>query len=91
MLRQQLRRQRNQLRLALRLIWHDWSLQIVLWLVWTLAVAATAYFNWHSDAVAHLPIDSLRIVIRCAETGVFGLIIMTLIEMRFEPWRFYQP
>lgn len=63
----------------------------MLWLVWTLAVVATAYFNWHSEVIVQLPADSLRLVIHCAETGSIGLVIVTWIEMQLEPWRFYEP
>ena len=67
----------------------DWSLQLVLWMLWTLAVVAVGYFNWHADVVAQRPINILGLVIHCALTGAIGLVILTVIEMRAEPWRFY--
>jgi polyferredoxin len=64
------------------------SLQIVLWTVWTLIVIAVGYVSWHADIVAQRPTNVLGLVIHCVVAGLIGLIIMTLIEMRVEPWRF---
>ena len=66
----------------------DISLQVVLWALWTLAVAAVGYINWHADVVAQRPINVLGLVIHCVLMGVIGLVVMTLIEMRLEPERF---
>ena len=66
----------------------DHSLQAVLWTLWTIAVAVTAYLNWHADVVAQRPIDLLGLGIHTALAGVVGLLVITLIEMRLEPLRF---
>lgn len=66
----------------------DHSLQIVLWVLWTCAVAAVGYFNWHADMVAQHPINTLGLVIHCVVAGIIGLVIMTKVEMHLEPWRF---
>jgi hypothetical protein len=64
------------------------GLQIVLWTVWTLVVSAVGYISWHADIAAHRPVNILGLVIHCVVAGLIGLIVMTLIEMRLEPWRF---
>ena len=64
------------------------SLQIVLWTLWSLAVAAVGYFNWHADLAADRPLDTLGLVIHCVLAGLVGLVVLTMIEMRVEPWRF---
>jgi hypothetical protein len=66
----------------------DMSLQVVLWILWTLAVVVTAYLNWHADIVAHHPTNVLGLVIHSTLVGVVGLVVMTMIEMHLEPWRF---
>jgi hypothetical protein len=64
------------------------SLQIVLWTLWSLAVAGVGFVNWHADVIAQRPINTLGLVIHCVVAGVIGLVVMTVIEMRVEPWRF---
>ena len=66
----------------------DLRLQIILWSLWTLAVAATAFIRWRADVVAQRPIDMLGLVIYAALTGSIGLVVMTMIEMWLEPQRF---
>jgi hypothetical protein len=66
----------------------DWNLQVVLWILWTLAVVAVGYWNWRADAIAQRPLNLLGLVIHCALTGAIGLVVMTVIEMHLEPWRF---
>ena len=61
------------------------SLQIVLWLLWSLVVAAVGYVSWHADFAAHRPINLLGLVIHCVVAGVIGLVVMTVIEMHIEP------
>ena len=68
----------------------SYGLQIILWTLWTLAVMATAYLSWHSDIVAQRPANLLGLVIHCGVVGIIGLIVVTLIEMRIEPWRFLE-
>lgn len=67
----------------------DLGLQIILWALWTFAVVAVGYFNWHADVVAQRPINTLGLVIHCVVTGIIGLVVLTKIEMHLEPWRFF--
>jgi hypothetical protein len=64
------------------------SLQIVLWLLWSLVVAAVGYANGHADLLAKRPTTTRGLVIYCALTGLIGQVVMTIIEMHLEPWRF---
>jgi hypothetical protein len=66
----------------------DRSLQVILWMLWTLAVVGTAYHSWRDDLAIHQPTNLLGLTIHCAVVGIVGLIVLTLIERRFEPWRF---
>jgi hypothetical protein len=69
---------------------NSFGLQIVLWLLWSLAVIAVGYLAWHADIAAHRPINTLGLVIHCAVAGVIGLVVMTWLEMRIEPWHFME-
>jgi hypothetical protein len=73
-----------------RKTWSDYSFQAILWSVWTLTVAATAYFSWHADKVAQRPLNLVGMAIHCGVVGIIGLIVMTLIEMRLRPWWFIE-
>jgi len=64
------------------------GLQVLLWLIWTLIVAAVGYLAWHGDVAAHQPVNTLGLVIHCAVAGVIGLVVLSWLEMRIEPWRF---
>jgi hypothetical protein len=64
------------------------SLQIVLWSLWTLAVAATAFWHWYGDIAAQQPVDMLGLVIYSVLTGLVGMLVLTLIEHWLEPLRF---
>lgn len=66
----------------------DLSLAIILWSVWTLAVAATAYWHWRSDIAAQQPVNMLGLVIYSVLTGLVGMLVLTLIERWLEPLRF---
>lgn len=66
----------------------SYSLQIILWTLWTLAVVTTGYFSWRADVVAQRPENLLGLVIHCGVVGVIGLVVLTVVEMRLEPWRF---
>jgi hypothetical protein len=68
----------------------SYSLQIILWTIWTLVVVATGYVSWHADIVAQRPVNLLGLVIHCGVAGVIGLIVLTIVEMRIEPWRFLE-
>jgi len=73
-----------------RKTWSDYYFQAILWSVWTLIVAATAYFSWHADMVAQRPLNLVGMAIHCGVVGIIGLIIITLIEMRLWPWWFIE-
>jgi hypothetical protein len=64
------------------------SLQIVLWSLWTLAVAATAFWHWRSDILAQQPVNIVGLVIYSVLTGLVGMLVLTLIERWLEPLRF---
>jgi hypothetical protein len=66
----------------------DRSLQAVLWVLWTVAVLATALFHGYADVAAGRPLNLLGLVIYSALTGSIGLVVMTMIEIWFEPQRF---
>jgi hypothetical protein len=68
--------------------WSSFDLQVVLWTLWSLMVAGVGFFSWHADVIASRPINKLGLVIHCVVAGVIGLVVMTVIEMRLEPWRF---
>jgi hypothetical protein len=59
-----------------------WNLQVVLWALWTLAVAITGYLSWRAG------VETLGLIIHCVVVGVVGLVVMTKIEMWLQPWRF---
>jgi len=63
-------------------------LQRVLWALWTVAVAGTAFWNWRADVGAQRPINLLGMVIYSLLAGLVGLLVMTLIELSLEPERF---
>lgn len=66
----------------------DGGLRAVLWTLWTLAVAGTVFYNWRADIVAGRPLNLLGILVYSILTGVVGLLIITLIELRVNPRRF---
>jgi hypothetical protein len=66
----------------------DSSLTIILWSLWTLAVAGTAFWHWRSDIMAQQPVNMLGLVIYSALTGLVGMLVLTLIELWLEPLRF---
>jgi hypothetical protein len=73
---------------AIRFVQGRLSLQVVLWSLWTLAVGSAAYRDWHSAVLVHQPVNITGLVIDCILVGLIGLVVMTVIEMRIEPWRF---
>jgi hypothetical protein len=66
----------------------DRSLKLVLWTLWTLAVAGTAIFHWRADIAAERPLNLLGLVIYSVLTGLIGLLVITLVELRLDPDRF---
>src|SRR5262245_55971823 len=68
----------------------SYSLQIILWILWTLAVVATGCASRHAAIVTRRPINLLGLVVHCGMVGVIGLSVLTVVEMRLEPWRFLE-
>ena len=66
------------------------GLQAVLWALWTLAVAAGGAWGWWADTLANRPLNLLGMAIDAIMVGIIGLIVLTKIEMRLEPWRFLE-
>lgn len=64
------------------------SLQAALWAVWTLAVVGGCAWSWRADMLAGRPLNLLGMAINAILVGVIGLIVLTKIEMRLDPWRF---
>ena len=64
------------------------GLQAALWMLWTLAVVSGGALGWRADVLAGRPLSMLGMAINAFLAGVIGLIVLTLIEMRIEPWRF---
>ncbi len=64
------------------------GLQGLLWTLWTLAVVAGCAWSWWADMLAGRPMNLLGMAINAILVGVIGLIVLTKIEMRLEPWRF---
>ena len=64
------------------------GLQAVLWTLWTLAVVCGGALGWRADTLAGRPLSLLGMAINAILVGVIGLIVLTKIEMRLEPWRF---
>lgn len=67
---------------------HDRSFQVVLWTVWTLVVVGIAFFKWYTHVPAEQPIDVLGLVLYAALAEIGGLIVLTLIELSLDPYRF---
>ena len=64
------------------------GLRAILWALWTAVVVGTAYTSWYADQVAQRPFNALGMAVHCAVIGVIGLVVLTIVEMRLEPWRF---
>jgi hypothetical protein len=64
------------------------GLQLVLWALWTLAVAAGGYLGWRADISAGRPLNLIGMAVDAVMVGIVGLVVLTVIEMRLEPWRF---
>ena len=64
------------------------GLQAALWSLWTLAVVSGCAWSWRADMIAGRPLSLLGMAINAILVGVIGLIVLTKIEMRLEPWRF---
>lgn len=66
----------------------DHSLQLALWGVWTFIVVGVGVWTWWPTFMAQQPLSIIDLIVRCTFTGLLGLIVITLIEQRVEPWRF---
>ena len=64
------------------------SLQVILWGVWTGAVLGRAYLYVRPALHAREPVDLVGLVIHCTLAGLIGMLVLTLMEQRLEPWRF---
>ena len=64
------------------------GLQAALWTLWTLAVVSAGAWGWRADMLAGRPMSLFGMAINAILVGVIGLIVLTIIEMRLEPWRF---
>jgi hypothetical protein len=64
------------------------NLQVVLWTLWTLVVLGIGYANGHADVIAERPATTLGLVIHCLVAGVIGLVVMTIVEIHLELWRY---
>ena len=64
------------------------SLQFMLWAVWTTAVLGRAYLYVRPALHAQERVDLVGLVIHCMLVGLIGMLVLTLIEQRLEPWRF---
>jgi len=60
-----------------------YRLQILLWVIWTSVMIGTAAASW-----AAAPSDLLGLVLHGLIAGLLGMIVMTKVEMRLQPWRF---
>lgn len=86
---QHLRRQQQKLLLVIIAFIQHWRLQIALWITWTLAVCFTAFVIWHHDRALHMTVNTVGLVIHCSLIGILGMIVITYIEMHWQPWRFF--
>ena len=64
------------------------SLQFMLWIVWTTAVLGRAYLYVRPALHAQEPVDLAGLVIHCVLAGLIGMLVLTMIELHLEPWRF---
>ncbi|MEI7768558.1 MAG: hypothetical protein WCI67_01155 [Chloroflexales bacterium] len=64
------------------------KMPIIFWLIWILAITATAGYTWWGAFSAGMPLDIAQLVLRSAIVGLVGLIVITRIEARMAPWRF---
>ncbi|MEI8306102.1 MAG: hypothetical protein WCF99_03445 [Chloroflexales bacterium] len=60
----------------------------IFWLIWMVAIVATAAYTWWATFSSGMPLDTTQIVLRSAIVGLVGLIVITRIEARMAPWRF---
>jgi NAD/NADP transhydrogenase beta subunit len=63
---------------------------LIFWIIWLLAIAATASYTWWAASSAGVPLDMTLLVLRSAIVGLLGLIVITRAEARMAPWRFFK-
>jgi NAD/NADP transhydrogenase beta subunit len=63
---------------------------LIFWIIWLLAIAATASYTWWAASSAGTPLDMTLLVLRSAIVGLLGLIVITRAEARMAPWRFFK-
>ena len=72
---------------AARILLRQWSLQLKLWVLWTLAVIGAGVQYAFSRHIAG-PGNLVGLGIHCVLVGLVGLIVLTKVEMWLQPWRF---
>jgi hypothetical protein len=66
------------------------KMPLIFWLIWILAIAATVGYNWWAALSANTSPDMAQVLLRSAIVGLVGLIVITRIEARLAPWRFFK-
>lgn len=66
----------------------DSGLQQVLWISWTSLLLGCGYLNLRPALHSDVPVDILGLISSMLLVGALGLVAITLIEQRLEPWRF---
>ncbi len=65
------------------------SLQFILWTLLTITVLGVARRHIRAALLVGEPVELNGLVIYCLLVGVIGMLVITILEMRLEPWRFY--
>ena len=66
----------------------DSGLQQVLWVSWTSLLLGCGYLALRPALHSDVPVDILGLISLMLLVGTLGLVVITLIEQRLEPWRF---
>jgi hypothetical protein len=66
------------------------KMPLIFWLIWILAIVATAGYTWWATLSASASPDMAQVILRSAIVGLVGLIVITRIEARMAPWRFFE-
>lgn len=64
------------------------GVRIMLWVVWALVVAGSAALYWNDAIRASGSVDMVGLGVRILLSGAVGMVVLTLIEQRFDPERF---
>jgi hypothetical protein len=62
----------------------------IFWLIWLAAIAVMAAYTWWAAFSSGIPLDMAQMILRSAIVGLIGLIVITRIEARMAPWRFFK-